>query len=272
MTTAVDREKLEGLYRKFNHREYVHPDPLEFLFNYPEIADREIVGLVASSLAFGRVSHILSSVSSVLTAMPPPSQFLRNTSRKQIEKSFRDFRHRWATGGELSSMLIGIKRVIERHGSLENCFLMHFNQDDKSVLPALVSFIGEIAGETGDGYSSLLSEPSRGSACKRHHLFLRWMVRADEVDPGGWKCVRRSMLVVPLDVHLHRICTGLGMTARRNADMKTAVEITNAFREINPDDPVKYDFCLTRLGIRDELDYSEILDQSGIIEKAGVCA
>jgi uncharacterized protein (TIGR02757 family) len=76
------------------------------------------------------------------------------------------------------------------------------------------------------------------------------MVRRDAVDPGGWEGMSPAQLIVPLDVHMHRICRALGLTRRQAADLRTAVEITDAFRAFAPDDPVRYDFALTRLGIR----------------------
>jgi len=97
--------------------------------------------------------------------------------------------------------------------------------------------------------SYLLPDPRLGSACKRLNLYLRWMVRRDAVDPGGWN-VPPAKLVVPLDTHMHALGRALGLTDRRSADLRTALEITAAFRAIAPDDPVRYDFALTRLGMR----------------------
>jgi uncharacterized protein (TIGR02757 family) len=98
----------------------------------------------------------------------------------------------------------------------------------------------------------LLPDPAAGSACKRLHLYLRWMVRRDAVDPGGWSRVRARQLVAPVDVHMHRLGRALGFTKRRQADARTALEITAALRRFAPHDPVRYDFALTRLGIRDD--------------------
>jgi uncharacterized protein (TIGR02757 family) len=86
------------------------------------------------------------------------------------------------------------------------------------------------------------------------------MVRRDSVDPGGWDRISPEQLIIPLDVHMHRICLALGLTARRQADLKTALEITQSFRAYAPDDPVKYDFALTRIGIRNDIDLTEILE------------
>jgi uncharacterized protein (TIGR02757 family) len=88
---------------------------------------------------------------------------------------------------------------------------------------------------------------------------LRWMVRKDRVDPGGWSGIPAAKLLIPLDTHMHKIATGLGATKRKAADMRTVVEITEAFGRLAPEDPVRYDFALTRLGIRSEMDVGAFL-------------
>jgi uncharacterized protein (TIGR02757 family) len=103
-----------------------------------------------------------------------------------------------------------------------------------------------------------MADPEKGSACKRIMLFLRWMIRNDEVDPGGWDKISPELLIVPLDTHMHTIGKILGFTERRNADMKTALEITRGFKKISARDPVKYDFCLTRFGIRREMQMNDL--------------
>jgi len=94
---------------------------------------------------------------------------------------------------------------------------------------------------------------TRGSACKRLLMYLRWMVRKDEVDPGGWEGIPPSKLLVPVDTHMHRIARKLRFTRRKQANLATVREITAAFRKIVPDDPARYDFTLTRFGIRKDL-------------------
>jgi uncharacterized protein (TIGR02757 family) len=248
------RQHLNSLYAKLNRREYVSPDPLQFLYDYKDPADREIVGLIASSLAYGRVAQILASVSNVLDRMTRPSKFLKRASRKKLDDTFLGFKHRFTTGAEMAAMLYGAKLVIEKYGSLGACLAKGVEGGDDTVIPALKRFVSKIDEGAGGEAKSLLPDPSRGSACKRLNMYLRWMVRCDEVDPGGWKGICPSKLIVPIDTHMHRICTELGMTKRKAADLKTAVEITEAFRGLSPSDPVRYDFCITRLGIRDELD------------------
>ena len=129
-------------------------------------------------------------------------------------------------------------------------------KDDETVLSGLRFLSDQIRNREQIGH--LLADPKKKSACKRSHLFLRWMVRNDLVDPGGWDHVSPSKLIIPVDRHMHTSGVILGFTSRKSADLKTALEITNGFRKIAPQDPVKYDFCLTRFGIRRDLDMESL--------------
>jgi len=253
---GVLKKALDAHYRAWNRRRYVHPDPLEFLYTAGDPADQEIVGLVAACLAYGRVGQILASVRRVLDAMDAdgsvgggPRAFLERTPAEGISRMFEGFAHRFTTGRELAALLAGVKRAIADHGSLERLFACGLNGRDETVLPALARFVGELRSYAGSVLPSLLPSPSDGSACKRLNLFLRWMARRDAVDPGPWTSVPASKLVVPLDTHMFRISRSLGLTARRQADLKSALEITRGFRAIRPEDPVRYDFSLTRLAL-----------------------
>lgn len=253
-----DKIWFDTIYTKYNRREFVHPDPLEFLYNYNDPGDREIAGLIASSLAYGRVAQILKSVSSVLEKLSGrPSKHLMETTEDSIRKRFKGFKHRFTADNDISLLLIQIKKTIAEYGSLKECFMSGCNKKDESIIPAMTRFIKKLKGETD---LKIMPEIEKGSACKRIHLFLRWMIRKDEVDPGGWDINLSSKLVVPLDTHMHKIAMRLGFTNRKAADLTTALEITKKFARISPSDPVKYDFSLTRFGIRDDLSISQLED------------
>lgn len=257
---APDRRRLEALYDKYNHREYVHPDPLEFLYDYPSQDDREIVALLASTLAYGRVALILRSVSEVLERIKPsPCAFVREASEKTLLSTFTGFKHRFTTGEQLGGLLVGVKHVLGRHGSLNSCFLAGLDQGEETIVSALSRFTAELGAASPCSCDFMLPDPGRKSACKRLNLFLRWMVRKDRVDPGGWEGVPPSKLVVPLDTHMYRTGLALGFSARKSADLRAALEITEGFRGIAPGDPVRYDFALTRLGIRDDASLADFL-------------
>jgi uncharacterized protein (TIGR02757 family) len=277
LTFAQKGSLLEKLYASYNRPEFIHPDPLEFLQLYPQTADREIVGLIASSLAYGRVAQILKSVSSILHKMvPSPRKFLESASRVSLEREFSRFKHRFTTGEEMVDFLIAIQKVIKVNGSLHQSFLRRYEPQDHDISRSLELFVQEIKEHLSIKENSLLPCPEKRSACKRLHLFLRWMVRSDAVDPGGWDEISPSKLIVPLDVHMHRICMALGMTSRKPADLNTALEITQGFRAFVPEDPVKYDFALTRIGIRNDIDLKEIMEynytgQGAMNSMGGVC-
>jgi uncharacterized protein (TIGR02757 family) len=258
------RPALADLRARYNRREFVHPDPLEFLYAYPDLRDREVVGLVAATMAVGRVAHILRSVGCVLGRLTEhPARFLEGTTAETLHRRLADCRHRFLSGPELAVMLWGARRIQKQWGTLGACFASHITRRDETTLDALGAFVEELTGgQTSCG--RLLCHPADGSACKRLNLYLRWMVRQDAVDPGGWSAVSPARLVVPLDVHMHRLGRALGLTRSRYANLRTAMEVTQAFRTISPEDPVRYDFALTRLGIRTDTDEEEFLRGCGV--------
>ena len=265
----INRLQLESLYDFYNSRKWVHPDPLEFLYNYSDSRDIEVAGLIASALAYGRVAQILKSVSGVLEKMgSSPCDFLMSVAPSSLRRIYSGFKHRFTTGDELARMLIGARSVIKQYGSLYNCFLAGFSDQDDTVLNGLSFLVNELGKKSKGKKNSLLALPTKGSACKRWNLYLRWMVREDRVDPGGWAGISPSRLIIPLDTHMHRICLLMGLTERKNADMRTALEITDAFKKIEPQDPVRYDFALTRLGIRDDASLETFLDSCNINTEA----
>lgn len=247
----MNHSELEALYLKYNRRKYVHPDPLECIYAYENVADREIAAFVAAALAYGNVRQILKSVNAVLGIMgPSPRRYLMDTGRGEIFSDFSCFVHRFAKGAHMAAVLVGLKGVISEHGSLQDAFISGINDGEPTYMPALTGFAEKIRTHSTRDPGHLIPYPEKKSACKRLWLFLRWMVRSDDVDPGGWDKLSSSKLVVPLDIHMYRACCGLGFTNRRQADMKTALEITAGFARLVPQDPVRYDFVLTRPGIR----------------------
>jgi len=254
MTARELRATLAVLHERYDHRRFVHPDPLEFLHRYPDVRDREVVGLVAAGLAYGRVASILNSVDRALAPLGPrPASFLRAASAADLARATRGFRHRWTSGAELCQLWRALQRVLRSWPSLEDSFREGWRPEQPDLWPGLEAWV-VLLGRHGVGRdNSLVAWPDRGGACKRLHLYMRWMVRADQVDPGGWTVATRSQLLVPVDVHMHRIARALGFTRRRQANRRTVDEITAGFRRIAPEDPVRYDFALTRLPIRDRL-------------------
>ncbi len=244
---------MDQLYRRYTRPEFLSPDPLELLAPYPGVRDRELVGLVVSALSHGRVRQILTSATRVLEVLGEhPAALLAGSTPGELRARFEPFKHRFNTGREVADMLLGARRLVWLFGSLEACFAGGVGEQDETLTPALGRFVNLLDPRNRCGH--LLPRPEKGSACKRLWLWLRWMIRDDAIDPGGWNPAWRARLVVPLDTHMHRMGQTLGLTTRRSADAKTAIEITRSLRRFDPDDPVKYDFALTRLGIHPDVD------------------
>ncbi len=257
MTRAELKPELDALHARLNRREFVSPDPLEVVYRYASDADREVAGLVAACLAYGRVAQILRNLDTVLAALGPhPADALRHDGG-QFARRLNGFQHRWTTRDDIGALFDGIGRALRTHGSLEACFLSHQPAGADSTLPGLTGFAREL--RLGRPPDSLVSAPEKGSACKRLHLYLRWMARRDDVDPGCWTRLDPALLIVPLDTHMHRAARALRLTRRRQPNLAAALDVTAFFRAISPGDPLKYDFALTRLGIRSDEDMGAFL-------------
>ncbi|MBE0535939.1 MAG: TIGR02757 family protein [Phycisphaerae bacterium] len=251
---------LEQIYSRYNRRELIAPDPLQFVYRYAHTADKEIAGFLAAVLAYGRVRQIEKSVDRLLGLMGPhPAVFVRNFDLRK-RAVFADFRHRFTSGDDICDLLFLLKKVLLEYGGLEAYFARGIRSDHQNVIGALSAFCDSLLaeharrnrGSVRTGLKYLLSSPTRKSACKRLNLFLRWMVRDDAVDAGVWKSVAPAMLLVPLDVHMSRISLLLNLCEPQNVSIKTAVEVTQGFARIHPTDPVRYDFALCRAGMEND--------------------
>ena len=244
------RRWLEALYARYHHPRFLDSDPIRVLYDYEAPRDREIVGLIAACLAYGNVKAILGGIGNVLRRLgPSPRRYVERSSAERIRADFHDFRYRVTAPADMAGLLVGVRSVVARHGDLHAAFLQHDAGDDPTTLTATAGWVGELCEGAGRPLHHLLPHPGRGSACKRLNLYLRWMVRRDPIDPGGWSGIRPSKLIVPLDTHLHRVALELGLTRRRQPNLRTALEVTEALRQVCPDDPLRYDFALTRPGI-----------------------
>ncbi len=247
---AKHKTLLEGLYEKYNHKQFIPPDPLQFVYRYKSKPDMEVAGFLAAMFAYGAVEQIEKFLTNLLGKMgESPAEFIKNFTAKD-KKLFVPLKYRFNTSSDIIILLENLKKVLNRFGSLENLFLGGYSPSDANIIPAATKFISTLnCCDKSPGLKFLLSDPANGGTCKRLFLFLRWMVRNDEVDAGLWKKVDKSKLIVPVDVHMGRLSGIIGLHAKKTYNLKTAIEITGKFAEISPTDPVKYDFALCRIGI-----------------------
>jgi uncharacterized protein (TIGR02757 family) len=231
-------------------------DPVSFVHRYEDPLDREIVGLVASSLAFGNVKAIRSKVSEVLDRIGS-SPVRASEDLKLLQHQLRGWKHRVFRGDDVARLIYGAGEVQRKEGSLGALFAREWKAsgDLRLAIGAFVTALRAAGGlkkhKTRRGPSHLLPSAASKSAMKRFVLFLRWMIRpADGVDLGVWAgLVPPSALVIPVDVHIHKLSRNLGLTKRTVATWDTAVEITAALAEFDANDPVRFDFALCHMGM-----------------------
>jgi uncharacterized protein (TIGR02757 family) len=235
-------------------------DPLEFPRRYEDPADIEVVGLIAASMAYGRASVFKPRIEQVLTVMGPnPARFAKSFALSPTVEPFRGIAYRFNQPEDFAALVAAIGWSISEHGSLGRRFgallgehglregLAHFASELREA-PTTTALLKR-RGRRGLRY--LLSDARAGGAAKRWHLYLRWMTRGpDGVDLGVWRDhVPPSALMVPLDTHIARVAYNLRLTARTDLSWKTAEEVTNSLRALDPADPVRFDFSLCHHGM-----------------------
>jgi uncharacterized protein (TIGR02757 family) len=245
---ALLKQRLDTLVDTFDVST-IAPDPLELVLRYSEPLDQEMAGLIAAAFAYGRAELIVSNIGVVLARMTPsPYRYLQTFDAREAARRFAGFAHRFHKTPDLVAFLGRLAYAIREHGSLGALFERGYDPNDSDIAPALTRFVEAIR---VPGMEYLLTSPADGSACKRMNLYLRWMVRRTEPDLGLWTFVDPAKLVMPVDTHIHRIATFLGLNDRKSADWKAARALTDRLAELDRADPVRYDFALCRLGILD---------------------
>jgi uncharacterized protein (TIGR02757 family) len=253
------KAQLDEIYSHFNLANSA-ADPIWIVRRYERADDQEIVAFCAAALAFGRVQSVMQSIEGLLTAMgPSPAAFVRAFDPSRQQARFDRLGHRWTRGVDLAALLWLLHQMLARDGSIEGFFDHGLEPGAIDIGDALESFstralaldLDAVYGRKRPrpGVAYFFSRPSSGGACKRLNLFLRWMVRHDRVDLGVWSRVRPAQLIVPLDTHVIRVGQCLRLTRYKSAGWRMAADITASLRELDPVDPVKYDFSICHVGM-----------------------
>ena len=253
------KKKLDALYRSFDFKARTSHDPISIPMRYRRPRDIEVSAFIAASYAYGRVDLFLPVLEKIITVMgKSPFNFIKDFHLTKHAKLFDDIGYRFYKPVDLVGLIYALSKVLKKFGSLEGAFMAHSSKEDTDIGPGLAGMMGELkkAGQGAfkgsrkpEGFNHYFPSPATGGAAKRGALFMRWMVRDKDMDFGIWKGVKPSQLVIPLDVHIARVSRCLGLTSRKSNDWKTALEITAALRELDPKDPMKYDFALCHRGI-----------------------
>ncbi len=248
---------LDSLYRECRISDYISRDPIEFPKAYTNPEDIEAAAFLSASLAYGKVYLFKPVIQTILTRLgKQPGRALSAFDVQRDAEHFRGISYRFNRNSDIIALLYVIHRLNREFGSIKGAFLNFFNGKLSVSLAQLIEYILHIdlspvygIHHHPRGFLHFFPSPQRGSACKRLNLFLRWMVRDRDVDFGLWPEIPRECLLIPLDTHIARIGRCLGLSERKSSDWKTAREITENLKKLDPHDPLKYDFALCHFGI-----------------------
>ncbi len=253
------KQKLDYHYKAFD-KSQISPDPLQFLHHYQDEQDIETAGFISSVFAYGNVKQIINTLDKIFIASgKSPYNFVLNFDENKGGKKLTGIKHRFYTEKDIMNYFIAFRNTLIQYKSLKNVFIKYYSEYDINIKNALSGFsshfIDAVKNATGLKYNSqgvkfMFPLPEMGSACKRMNLFLRWMIRKDELDFGLWNEIPTNKLVIPVDTHVARICKLLNLTGRKNVSWQMAEEITANLMKYDPADPVKYDFAICHLGMR----------------------
>ena len=246
---------LDAKVEAYNQPGFIPNDPVSIPHEYAKKQTIEIAGFIAAVFAWGQRKTIINKSHEFLRLMGnEPHQFVLQYEEGDL-KPFIDFKHRTFNSTDALYFLHFFRWFYERHESLEEAFIG--NSEESSSMEERLTHFFELFFSLPDHpirtYKHI-PNPARKSACKRINMFLRWMVRQDDngVDFGIWKSIKPNQLICPCDLHVDRVARKLGLIKRKQTDWKTAVELTENLKQLDPDDPVKYDFALFGLGVEEK--------------------
>jgi uncharacterized protein (TIGR02757 family) len=256
VVTQKLKEFLDFKVHQYNQTEFITNDPVCIPHLFTKKQDIEITGFLAATIAWGQRTTIIANCKKLVALMDnAPHDFLLNHNEADRER-FVGFVHRTFNDTDLLYFIEFLTQYYKSNNSLEDAFAKHMDPTDTNTANALIGFNNTFFSLPYFPQRTMkhVATPAKKSACKRLNMFLRWMVRADAsgVDFGLWQKISPAQLVCPLDTHVHRVAVGLGLLKRNAADWQAAVELTEQLKQLDPADPVKYDYALFGLGVEEK--------------------
>lgn len=247
------KQILDQKLSQYYNTDFIPLDPISIPHRYIKKQDIEISAFLASIMAWGRRSIIISKTSQLLMHMgSSPYEFIINHTENDL-KCFYDFKHRTVNYIDILHLVRFLQDHYKNYESLENAFSLHMCAEDENVERGLIGFHDLVFSLHNSPHRTRkhIATPLRKSSCKRLNMFLRWMVRKDNmgVDFGIWERIKPHQLICPCDVHVMNTSQKYNLIRSSVANWATAVELTNVLKKFCPQDPVKYDFALFGLGI-----------------------
>ena len=247
MQSATLKEFLDEKVNQYNSPRFIDTDPIQIPHQYQNKEDIEVSAFLTATISWGNRKMIIQNAQKLMDIMGnSPYDYVMEWKPGKMEH----FVHRTFNATDLSFFMEGLQHIYKVHGGLESIFSRHTEADSiQNSIHHFKRHFFEIPHPLRT--QKHISDPKKGSAAKRINMFLRWMVRNDNtgVDFGIWKQIPPAILSCPLDVHSGNVARKLGLLHRKQNDAKALHELDQTLREMDPADPVKYDFALFGLGV-----------------------
>src|SRR5690554_551638 len=244
------KEFLDAKVIQYNRPDFIDSDPIQIPHLFSKKEDIEIAGFLTATIAWGNRKSIINNAHKMMDLLEhSPYDFVLNHEEQDLE-ALLPFVHRTFNGVDFITFIKALQHIYKNHQGLEHVFSSNMEHDSlQSFIHHFKRIFFEIAHLPRT--QKHVSDPLKNSAAKRINMYLRWMVRQDNtgVDFGIWKHISPSILSCPLDVHSGNVARKLGLLTRKQNDAKALKELDVHLRQLDPVDPVKYDFALFGLGV-----------------------
>lgn len=240
------KQQLDELVLKYETKDFIKDDPIQFPHRFKEVKDIELAGFIASMFAFGNRKVFIRKLDELFNLFQnEPKNFIENFERK----SLKGFNYRFAKEEDVEEIFLVLKKLYSSNSSLEELFKYGYEPKNFHQMLKVVTDYFYSNMENTFGAKYLIPDANKNGAMKRVNMFLRWLIRDGEVDLGIWKFIDKSELLIPLDTHVARISREMNLLKRNSNDFKAVNELTNELKTFDKNDPVKYDFAMFGYGI-----------------------
>ena len=245
----ITKKELDNLVLKYETKDFIKDDPIQFIHKYPKKEDAELAGFIASLFAYGNRKMFIAKLNDLFNlADNKISDYVKAGDFSNL----KGFEYRFSKDNDIIPVFEILNKLYFSSKGLEELFEYGYKQENDiySMLKSTVDyFYAQAPKSAGQGFYHMIPNPENGGAMKRMNMFLRWMVRKPPVDLGIWKFIKPKDLLIPLDVHVARVSRAMGLLTRKSNDFKAVLELTAKLREFCPEDPVKYDFAMFAFGV-----------------------
>ncbi len=247
----ITKSELDNLAEKYENKNFIKNDPVQFIHRYKNKQDIELVGFISSLFAYGNRKMFILKLNDLFSRT---DNDVINYIKNGDFSNLKGFEYRFSKDYDIIPMFDILHTLYIQSKGLEELFSYSFTEDrgekyDSFLDKVVEYFYARAPKDAGQGFYHMIPNPKKGGAMKRMNMFLRWMVRKSPVDVGIWNFMTPADLYIPLDVHVARQSREMGLLTRKSNDYQAVRELTFKLKDFCFDDPTKYDFAMFAFGV-----------------------